>query len=417
MSKAASVVSPTKPHDSFVKRWLKRLAYVVYLLVVVELALQLFYLVTTGQWLFKNTALPIYAPNETTLYWNKPNLDFEHRTPEFRSRIVTNAQGLRVGEPGKEFAPGESPDRERILLLGPSFAFGWGVDYEKSAGAELEKLLNRDRVTGGKPIELINAGVPSLGAAQSRDWYLAKGARYHPRYVVQFIYGSMAVSPEFPRHKFALTPEGYLVKTTADDWVKRKAQLKKFATIYYLWRLSLAFESRNAEKPQGDAIQGAGRDLKTAAQFAPTNPEVVISTKFYRDYAQAVRKHGARLVLVYFPLSYCVHAEDVPRWRRPRRERPGSRVGLQRGVLRLCARAGRRLHQYHSRLESCRRRAIVFSVGYPLDRAWQRSRGRGDGSRIGKAALRSRGTKRRDHSAVNAGNFLAFPSGGFRISQ
>ena len=67
------------------------------MLFLAEAALQLFYRVTVGQWLFTRTGLPLFVPDERFVYWNKPHMSFTHRTNEFTSEIATNGQGLRAG--------------------------------------------------------------------------------------------------------------------------------------------------------------------------------------------------------------------------------------------------------------------------------------------------------------------------------
>src|SRR4051812_39981637 len=106
------------------KKSAKSLGYALYLLAIAELALQAFYWINAGQPLWRRTAYPIFAADATTGFWNKRNLDFWQRSNEYQSHIITNADGLRVAAPGIEYRPGRAASRYRVLLLGPSFAFG-----------------------------------------------------------------------------------------------------------------------------------------------------------------------------------------------------------------------------------------------------------------------------------------------------
>jgi len=68
-------------------------------------------------------------------FGNRPGLFFDHRTNEFRARYITNQARFRVPRPDLEYPLAKPSDTYRIMLLGPSYAFGWGVDYELSFAA------------------------------------------------------------------------------------------------------------------------------------------------------------------------------------------------------------------------------------------------------------------------------------------
>src|SRR5262245_46190998 len=112
------------------KRFLFSLIILAFLGLVVEGSLQLFYRVCNGSWLWDWWAIPIYTPDPHRVYGLKPNLDFWHKTSEFSARYQTDAAGMRTDGHQPFPAIPKPPDHYRILALGPSFAFGWGVNYE-----------------------------------------------------------------------------------------------------------------------------------------------------------------------------------------------------------------------------------------------------------------------------------------------
>src|SRR5262245_52487602 len=144
---------------------LRGLLYLVYISVWVEVALQGFYYVTVGDFLFRRIALPIFARDPYAGFGNRPGLSFDHRTNEFRARYITNQAGFRVPRPDLEYTLAKPSDTYRIMLLGASFAFGWGVDYELSFAGVLQHLLQEGGFAGKKKIEIINAGVPAMTTA------------------------------------------------------------------------------------------------------------------------------------------------------------------------------------------------------------------------------------------------------------
>ena len=142
IAKPREASAPASRKSGLGRRVLLAVGVCLFMLFLAEAALQLFYRVTVGQWLFTRTGLPLFVPDERFVYWNKPHMSFTHRTNEFTSEIATNGQGLRVAPGGKDFPLAKEPGTRRILLLGPSFAFGWGVDYEQTFAARLQELLN-----------------------------------------------------------------------------------------------------------------------------------------------------------------------------------------------------------------------------------------------------------------------------------
>ncbi len=291
-------------------------AYVAFLAIFTEIALQAFYYATAGDFLFRRTSVAIWAPNEYSGIFNRPNLAFHHHTNEFSVWNYTNAEGFRVPAPGREFARNKSEGAYRVILLGPSFAYGWGVDYEQSFAAVLERELESHGFAGSADLELINAGVPSLGVALGLRWYDHVGRTYHPDLVIQFIYGSMAV-PNDPTAHAVVSEEGYLVQPDQPRSARLRDRAKKFATVFYAWlvwsKLDAKLEARPEESDR--RVLGAGRELEAAARFDPASPQVREALDFYRDLERTVQRDGAELLIVYFPLSYAIHAEDQSRWK------------------------------------------------------------------------------------------------------
>lgn len=293
------------------RSWLPALGSLVFLFVLLEISLQGFYYATAGSFLFSRAARPIFAPNPYTGFWNRPNLDMVHNTNEFRTTLYTNSEGFRTSAAHEEYAVPKPPGKLRVLLLGPSFAFGWGVNYEDTFAARLEAQLDRAGYGGTREVELINAGVPSLSAYAQLHWFEEKGAKLGADLVIQFIYGSMALSVT----EYQLTPDGYLVPkgTSRAQWLQ--SRLKQSATVFYGWIAYTRLRSLFGAEPASKAIQGAGRELVPQARFDPTSPELASSLSFYDELRTAVDGAGARLLVVYFPLAYTVHPEDLPRWR------------------------------------------------------------------------------------------------------
>lgn len=99
-------------------------------------------------------------------------------TKEFTFQFSTNAQGLRMDY---DLSARGIPGGRRILLVGDSFTFGYGVQQNEVFSAQLQRLLDPDR----RRIELINAGFAS-GFTLDTEYLFTRevGAKWHPDLVI-----------------------------------------------------------------------------------------------------------------------------------------------------------------------------------------------------------------------------------------
>jgi hypothetical protein len=261
--------------------------------------------------LFRRVGLPIYEREPYAGFGNRRGLSFEHRTNEFHAYYYVNQAGFRVPRPDVEYTLAKPADVYRVMILGSSFAFGWAVDYELSFAGVLQQLLQERGFADDKKIEIINAGVPAIGSQLT--WFEQVGKDYAPDLVIQFIYGSMAF--RYATEPFAtVNDDGYLVPLHANTALRWREGFKKIGTVFYGWMLWISLNSGSPVR-SGDsgAVLGAGRKIDAPINFGPTHPQVRESMLFYNKLG-IVRQAGARLLLVYAPLSYAIHREDESRW-------------------------------------------------------------------------------------------------------
>jgi lysophospholipase L1-like esterase len=306
---SASSSSATSAPKSRGKRLLQNLVLAggVFLLcfVVCELALRL-----AG---YGN--LEIYEP-DPKLYWRlKPNQDCFTKVD--RQPVRINSQGTR----GAEFSVAKPAGTFRILSLGDSRTFGWGLAEEDTYSGRLGQLLkdfqganiefptsniqrpitaspltpsegereNLRRAFGvSKRVEVINAGVNAWSFAQMAVYFREFGLRYQPDLVVvgeanlwtQF---SEKSDPEFVR-KFL--------------WrVRLKNFLRRFALYHFVVEVKLRdFYERHRTKfipvdPAQDTLFQAQQQGDPDASFRDAITEL----------CRLARSNGVQPVLLFLP--------------------------------------------------------------------------------------------------------------------
>jgi hypothetical protein len=98
-------------------------------------------------------------------------LHFGERTFPRTVRVRQNRLGLR----GEEIPLRRNPGKERVVVLGDSFLWGWGVDDEDTFSARLSKRAG---------VEVVTLACSSYGTIQEMLLFERTGAAYRPGMVV-----------------------------------------------------------------------------------------------------------------------------------------------------------------------------------------------------------------------------------------
>ncbi len=147
------------------------------ILLVFEFTLKKLFPKKLGKEFFKGNSLGKEAPNLG--YTLQPNTILKEFGPEFSYKIAINKYGLR--NQTTNHIPDQNADF-RILLIGDSFTFGVGVDYENVWGTLLEKKLNEIHIK--QKVEVINAGIPGY-STENEVGYLEKYfSNFQPDFVL-----------------------------------------------------------------------------------------------------------------------------------------------------------------------------------------------------------------------------------------
>jgi len=146
--------------------------------------------------------------------------------------VHINSHGTR----GKEFADQKPPDTLRVLCLGDSRTFGWGLSQEETYSGILEALLQKQE-NQHKHVEVINAGVNAWSYPQMLVYFRETAARYQP-YVV--ILGEANLWTQFSEQNSPEFVQKFMNR------VRLKNILRRFAIYHFVVEVKLKdFYERN----------------------------------------------------------------------------------------------------------------------------------------------------------------------------
>ncbi len=113
-------------------------------------------------------------------------------TLDFTTSVSINSVGLR----GPEISA-KTTDVFRILVLGDSFAFGWGVEDDETFAARLEKEL-KSEIPG---IQVLNGAVPGFGLPDELEWLEHYGLHLEPDLVLLAIFPANDITDATERYR------------------------------------------------------------------------------------------------------------------------------------------------------------------------------------------------------------------------
>ncbi len=115
----------------------------------------------------------LYVYDKTLGYTLKPNIFHTHKSNEFNVVYRINKLGYR----GKTYSKIKSSGMFRIVLIGDSHGFGWGINDDNKLFAS---ILDQ-RLSG---VEVVNLSVPGYGTDQEFLRLKKEGLEYQPDLVI-----------------------------------------------------------------------------------------------------------------------------------------------------------------------------------------------------------------------------------------
>lgn len=136
---------------------------------------------------------PVYTTDTMAGYRFKPNLSVY----AFGAQLDTNSLGCRGHEWPKEKPSGTW----RIVLIGDSIAFGFGVEFADTVGELLAKMVTDQT---NVPCEVLNFGVPGYNSVQELAVLETQALDFRPDLVL------VMVSSNDHQDRLWVDPEGFL---------------------------------------------------------------------------------------------------------------------------------------------------------------------------------------------------------------
>ena len=124
---------------------------------------------------------PTFYPKDDSLGWAPaPGLNDVYYGEDFAITVATDADGARLGRLGVPQA-----GAPRVVLLGDSYTFGWGVSTEETFASLLDDLMaEHDELAGSRTVNLGVGGYGTLQSAVRLERYLADHSTVPVRAVV-----------------------------------------------------------------------------------------------------------------------------------------------------------------------------------------------------------------------------------------
>jgi lysophospholipase L1-like esterase len=219
---------------------------------------------------------------------------------EFTSEVALNARGFRDRDPGPK-----PPGAHRLLVLGDSIAWGYGVEAPERFADRLPALL----AARGRAVDVVNLAVSGYGTDQEYLLFRAEGAAYCPDVVLVGLYANdvlenaAATQGRYPKPYFETAAGGDLrlanVPVPRVDWTAPapeaggirtalRRDLRLYAALAALRESARRWSSGAAAHPAPPAPAAAGAEL-TGRLLARLDEEA--------------RRAGARILVVALPAA------------------------------------------------------------------------------------------------------------------
>ena len=230
--------------------------------------------------------------------WNQSNVDTRHYVPdEYNVRITTNSTGMRGST---EHAVQPSPGVRRILILGDSFAFGYGVEDSDVISAVLSSMLNGSAPESPR-YETINLAVSGFGQAEELVTYEERGRAYRPA-IVAILYFDNDIGNNVVSQVYVEGADGAVSRTGKSYLPGSRMQERLYAIPPIRWLFEHSQAWNLVPNRLSMLVQDALLRQQGMAKFDDaTTPAVGLTRALLRQLVTEIRADGAAVFFVIVP--------------------------------------------------------------------------------------------------------------------
>lgn len=237
---------------------------------------------------------PLYGFHQSDAYlgWRgRPNIRLRYHRPEFDTLVELDAEGWRRPDP-----PRPAGAARRILVLGDSFTWGWGVSQGETFTDRLQAHL-------APAVAIVNRGVNGFGTAQ--EYLLLERELAAHRYetvVLMFFINDLddnSDGKDGHRPYFDLV-DGRLLPRNQPATARTSPLLiflKDHSRAYLFVEFELGMLKRRF---RGEADSERLYREKAAVDFHQL-PGYAVTAHLLDEMNRLVRAHGGRFLVVYIP--------------------------------------------------------------------------------------------------------------------
>lgn len=268
------------------------------LLVVVVAALFL-----SDRYLLTRLRLPLWKHDAELHYRHRPGAK---RTMITRDTVESFVSINRWGHHDTDFPRDKPPGEFRMLALGDSVTMGFGVTYDETYSAHLERDL-REKATGYSSFEVINTGVHGYSTYQELRIF-EESLAFDPDVVVLGFCLNDVTEPFVVSEEYGGVGLDYhgVTQTTTPlvGWLANETGYGRFFQ-------RLAEGSKSVEAEKRVEIYNARR----MAELSLSDPEMKEAWRITLSYLEATydlaRENGKPIVLLIFPFTFQLADESL----------------------------------------------------------------------------------------------------------
>jgi len=191
-----------------------------------------------------------------------------HESEEFDVEVVISGQGLR----DRQFSTGPSASSTRLVAIGDSFTFGWGVRAEEA----WPKVLERHGEGTDEKIEVINFGFPGA-SPNDYSWMISQALdHFHPDIVlIGTLQGDDLIQlvEQEPEEVGWTSQLGETVFPTLTGWLKSAPPtMESYRSVFLK---SQAYLRSTLTAPQQQRYQRLSPGVRRAFESGLLNPSLI----------------------------------------------------------------------------------------------------------------------------------------------